>query len=133
MSWMLDTNITIQIIRGRSPHLISRLTGHSVGDVLISAISVAELWFGVARSQYVEQNARALEQFLLPIEVVPFDERAAIFYGRVRAGLARQGMPIGPLDTLIAAHALSLDAVLVTNNVNEFSRVPGLRVEDWTV
>jgi tRNA(fMet)-specific endonuclease VapC len=132
MTWMLDTNIIIQIIRGRSPRLLERLTSHAVGEVLLSTISVAELWCGVAKSQHVAQNTLALEQFLLPLEIVPFDEGAARCYGPLRAALAAQGTPIGPLDTLIAAHALSLNATLVTNNRSEFGRVAGLRVEDWT-
>jgi tRNA(fMet)-specific endonuclease VapC len=101
--------------------------------VLISSISVAELWYGVAESRQAAQNAHALEQFLLPLLPAPFDERAAVVYGRIRADLNQRGTPIGPLDTLIAAHALSMEAVLVTNNVGEFSRVVGLKLEDWTI
>jgi len=131
MTWMLDTNIAIQIIRSKPPQLLARLTAHAVGEVLISSISAAELWFGVAKSREVQQNARALEQFLMPLEVAPFDERAASAYGPLRAELERQGRPIGPLDTLIAAHALSLGATLVTSDLQEFARVSGLRIEDW--
>jgi len=131
MTWMLDTNIAIQVIRHKPPQLLARLTAHAVGEVLISSISVAELWFGVAKSREAQRNTHALEQFLVPLQVVPFDERAARAYGPLRAELERQGRPIGPLDTLIAAHALSLGATLVTSNLQEFFRVPGLRVEDW--
>jgi tRNA(fMet)-specific endonuclease VapC len=132
MIWMLDTNIAIEVIRGKSAGLLARLTAHRVGDLCLSSISVAELWYGVAKGQQAAQNTSALESFLRPLVVAPFDERAAAMYGRVRAELARRGAPIGPLDTLIAAHALSLEATLVTNNVSEFSRVSGLSLEDWT-
>jgi tRNA(fMet)-specific endonuclease VapC len=131
MIWMLDTNVAIQIIRYKPSQLLAKLTSHTVGEVLISSVSVAELWFGVAKSREPQRNGQALEQFLLPLEVVPFDERAAKVYGPLRAELERQGKLIGPLDTLIAAHALSLGATLVTSNLQEFARVPGLRVEDW--
>ena len=131
MIWMLDTNVAIQIIRYKPSQLLAKLTSHTVGEVLISSVSVAELWFGVAKSREPQRNGQALEQFLLPLEVVPFDERAAKVYGPLRAELERQGKLIGPLDTLIAAHALSLGATLVTSNLQEFVRVPGLRVEDW--
>lgn len=132
MSWMLDTNVAIQIIRERPQSVLARLALHRPGDVLISSISVAELYHGAAKSQKRAQNESALEQFLIPLEIVPFDLAAAAAYGPVRAALERDGTPIGPLDTLIAAHALSRRAVLVTNNMGEFQRVPGLVVEDWS-
>jgi tRNA(fMet)-specific endonuclease VapC len=119
---MRDTNIAIAMIRHKPPRLLSHLTEHALGDLLISAISVAELHLGVAKSQQVLQNERALEQFLVPLGIAAFDERAAQTYGRLRAELERRGTPIGPLDTLIAAHALGWGAVLVTNNVSEFAR-----------
>jgi tRNA(fMet)-specific endonuclease VapC len=132
MIWLLDTNIAIHIIRSKAPRVLARLTAHALGEVAISSISVAELRYGVAKSQHAAQNERALEQFLTPLEVLAFDEQAALVYGRVRAELERQGTPIGPLDTLIAGHALSLGAILVTNNRSEFARVGGLALEDWT-
>ncbi len=89
-----------------------------------------ELHFGVAKSGST-RNLRALEKFLAPLDVLPFDEAAMRKYGKVRAHLERKGTPIGALDTLIAAHALALDVVLVTNNLREFKRVPGLRLENW--
>ena len=92
---------------------------------------MAELQYGVWKSQYREQNQRALSQFLIPLVIADFDEQAASVYGKVRATLEAQGTPIGSLDTLIAAHALSLNVTLVTNNIREFSRVPGLRLENW--
>lgn len=112
--------------------MLGRLTAYRAGEVLVSSVTAAELWYGVERSQHRLQDEKALRQFLMPLDVVPFDEEAAAFYGGVRASLERDGTPVGPLDTMIAAHALSLGAVLVTNNMREFSRVQGLHVEDWT-
>jgi tRNA(fMet)-specific endonuclease VapC len=108
------------------------LTRLEVGDVGISVITVAELSYGAEKSQRPEENLRALEQFLLPFVVVDFGSAAASAYRRVRAHLERRGTPIGSMDVLIAAHALSLEATIVTNNGREFQRVPGLSVEDWS-
>lgn len=132
MILLLDTNICIHLIRGRLPGVLERFEGFSVGELGISSITIAELYFGVERSSHPERNMRALEQFLLPLEVANFDARAALAYGRIRADLQSRGTPIGPLDTLIAAQAVALNLTLVSNNVGEFSRVPGLEVEDWT-
>ncbi len=91
----------------------------------------AEVVHGVIKSGS-ERNQRALEMFLSPLDILPFEEKAIWEYGRVRSGLEQIGQPIGALDTMIAAHALSIDAILVTNNTREFSRVHGLRLENWT-
>lgn len=133
MRWMLDTDICIALIKGRSDRVIKKLRGKSVGQVGLSSITLAELQFGVARSAQPRMAADALFEFLLPLDIAAFDAEAAQEYGLVRAALAAKGTPIGPQDTLIAAHARSLDAVLVTHNTREFDRVPGLRVEDWLV
>ena len=132
MILLLDTNMCIHLIRGRSPGVLRRFEGYAVGEVGVSSVTVAELYFGVSKSRYPEENRQALEQFLLPLEVAGFDEGAAVAYGRVRAGLEARGTPIWPLDTLIAAQAVALDLTLVTNNPREFARVSGLKVEDWT-
>lgn len=129
--WMLDTDICIALIKRQPRELIGRLQRHKPGDVAISSITLSELSFGVAKSSQPEKNQAALEQFLLPLDVLAFDDIAATCYGHVRAGLERTGTPIGPLDTLIASHALSINATVVTNNVREFSRVTKLRVENW--
>jgi tRNA(fMet)-specific endonuclease VapC len=131
MNLMLDTNICIYIIKQRPPEVLTRFKGYVVGDIAVSSITVAELQFGVQRSQTPERNQPALDQFLMPLAVVGFDQAAAVAYGQVRTSLERNGRPIGPLDTLIAAHALSLKLTLVTNNVAEFARVPGLKVINW--
>ena len=131
MRYLLDTNICIYLIRKKPPQVLRKFSTYSVGEVAISSITVAELQFGVQKSQYPSQNQRALEQFLVPLTIVDFDYKAAIAYGGVRATLESQGTPIGPLDTLIAAHALSLNVTLVTNNIREFSRVPDLKLANW--
>jgi tRNA(fMet)-specific endonuclease VapC len=129
--WMLDTDICIALIKRQSPELITKLKKHKPGEVAISSITLAELHFGVSKSAQPEKNRAALDQFLLPLEVLTFDDRSAECYGHVRATLEVAGTPIGPLDTLIASHALSIGATIVTNNVREFSRVRGLRVQNW--
>jgi tRNA(fMet)-specific endonuclease VapC len=132
MRYMLDTNICIHIIRQKPLTLVSKLTSLPAADVVISSITLSELEYGVAKSSTPQQNRQALDTFLVPITVLDFDYDSAIIYGGVRAGLEKRGTKIGPLDTLIAAHALSRKLTLVTNNVREFQRVPGLIVEDWS-
>lgn len=129
--WLLDTNICIYLIKKRPQRLLARLRETDIDRVSVSAITVAELQYGVAKSARPEQNALALGALLAPLRVEPFDDAAATVYGAVRAGLERAGTPIGSLDLLIAAHALALDRALVTNNAREFERVAGLRVENW--
>ena len=131
MKVLLDTNICIYLIKQELPHVEERFATLSFGDVGVSSITVAELQYGVQKSHYPERNRQALEQFLMPLLIADFDNRAAEVYGSVRTALERQGTPIGPMDTLIAAHALSLDVTLVTNNEREFTRVPGLKVANW--
>jgi len=133
VKWLLDTNVCIAVIRQRPESALRRLRGKQVGQVGLSTITLAELEFGAAKSQQPARARAALREFLLPLEVVPFDEAAADAYGTVRAAMEKKGRPIGPLDTLIAAHALALGTVLVTNNTREFRRVPGLSVEDWSL
>ncbi|MBI5904622.1 MAG: type II toxin-antitoxin system VapC family toxin [Deltaproteobacteria bacterium] len=132
MKFLLDTNVCIDMIRGRPGRILSRLRRCRPGDVGISSITLAELWHGVAKSRNPEGNAAALEGFLLPLEVLDFGEEAALAYGSVRASLEKTGTPIGSMDTLIAAHAASLGATVVTSNTREFRRVRSLDVVDWT-
>ena len=127
---MLDTNICIYAIKQRPPEVLAALRAQEVAGLGLSSVTVAELGFGVAKSGSA-RNQRALEQFLEPLEIADFDRSAALVYGRLRAALEASGTPIGPLDTQIAAHALALGVTLVSNNQREFSRVPGLRLEDW--
>jgi tRNA(fMet)-specific endonuclease VapC len=129
---MLDTDACIAVIKKHSAAL-KKLRGKSVGQVGISSITLSELAFGAARSNRPSDAREALEEFLLALEIAPFDERAAMSYGDVRASLERCGRPIGPLDTLIGSHAHALDVILVTHNTREFSQIEGLRLEDWTI
>ena len=130
---MLDTNICIYIIKQKPPEVLKRFLDYQVGEIAISAVTLAELRYGVAKSRYREKNATALDEFILPLEVLPFGEEATKSYGEIRAALEKAGTPIGSMDLMIAAHAVSLDITLVTNNTREFSRVAGLEVADWTV
>ncbi len=128
---MLDTDTCIALIKRQPETALRRLRSKAVGQVGISALTLAELANGVARSSRPRENLDALQEFVLPLDVADFDSNAALTYGQVRAALEGRGRPIGPMDTLIAAHALSLDATIVTHNLREFSRIPDLRVEDW--
>jgi tRNA(fMet)-specific endonuclease VapC len=131
MRYMLDTNICIYLIKRRPPAVIDRFLRCDVGQVAISSVTLAELQYGVAKSQFPKKNAEALQAFLLPLEILPFDDAAGAAYGPIRVDLEKRGVSIGAMDLLIAAHALSLDITLVTHNTREFSRVHGLRVESW--
>jgi tRNA(fMet)-specific endonuclease VapC len=131
MRLLLDTNICIYLIKEKPPEVLQKFKTYSVGEIGVSSVTVAELQFGVQKSLNPSQNQGALEQFLVPLTIADFDYKAAVVYGEIRATLEAQGRSIGPLDTLIAAHALSLNLTLVTNNIREFSRVPNLKVVNW--
>ena len=131
MRFMLDTNVCIDLIRRRSAEILGHLQRASPGDVCVSAITLSELEYGVARSSAPDRNRLALAEFMTPITVLPYSDLAAPVYGRIRAHLDAKGSGIGPLDTLIAAHALAAGLTLVTNNESEFRRVPGLNVVNW--
>jgi len=133
MKALLDTDTCIDLIRSRNPGILRHLEQHSPGDIAISSITLAELEFGVSKSAQPAKNRAALDLFLTPLELAPFDSAAARAYGDIRAALERKGSRIGPLDTLIGAHALSLGVTLVTHNTREFASIPGLHVADWTV
>lgn len=131
MKLMLDTNTCIALIKRRPIHAIQKFSEYQIGDIGISAVTLAELRYGISKSQHQAKNQAALDEFLLPLEIAPFDEQATVAYGTLRAMLEKQGTPIGPLDTMIAVHALSLEVTLVTNNTREFNRVPDLPITDW--
>lgn len=131
MKYLLDTNICIYLIKKKPLEVIERFESESIGDIGISTITVSELNYGVEKSQHREQNRAALELFMLPLVIAEFDHKATLVYGKIRTALESAGTPIGPLDTLIASHAVSLGSTLITNNEKEFNRVAGLRVENW--
>ena len=131
MLCMLDTDICIYLIKRKPIHVLERLKTFRPAEVTVSSATVAELQYGVYKSSRPERNQEALAEFLLPLEVVSFDESAAAHYGEIRTDLERKGTIIGAMDLFIAAHARSLSLTLVTNNIHEFQRVPGLRAENW--
>ncbi len=132
MTYLLDTDTCIYIIKRRPESVIKRFEHEvDIRNVGVSSITAAELHFGAEKSGFGERSLRALSLFLSSLTIHPFAETAAPAYAQLRAKLERQGAPIGPLDTLIAAHALSLNATLVTNNTREFARVPDLPLENW--
>lgn len=131
MRFLLDSNICIYALKHRPPEVLERLRLVGRAAVGISVITLLELRLGAEKSQAAAATHAKLDRFLVPIHILPFEEEAALTAARIRAHLERQGRPIGDLDNLIAAHALSLGLVLVTNNVREFERVPGLSLENW--
>ncbi|MBD2597141.1 type II toxin-antitoxin system VapC family toxin [Nostoc spongiaeforme FACHB-130] len=131
MRYLLDTNICIYLIKQKPQKVLDKFQTISISDVGVSSITVAELKYGVAKSQQQEKNSNALLQFLLPLEIVDFNQASATIYGSIRNDLESRGVIIGAMDLLIAAHALSLGVILVTNNIREFSRIPHLLLENW--
>lgn len=131
--YLLDTNTCIFIKNERPATTLQKLREviRTKKKVFLSSISVAELQYGVYNSQNVERNRIALVEFLAPFDILEFDDTDAEVFGKIRADLKKQGKIIGPYDMLIAAQALSRGLVLVTNNVGEFDRISGLRIEDW--
>lgn len=132
--YLLDTNICVYTMNQHPEQVIRKVTdvteaGHMLG---ITTVTLHELWFGVHNSGRIAFNTRRLQDLVNALDVYPFDDAAAEVSAELRAGLKAKGTPIGGYDVMIAGHALSLDAVLVTNNTREFSRVTGLRLEDWT-
>jgi len=131
MNYLLDTNICIYIINKKPSSVIKHIQSKQPEQVAISTITQAELEYGIARSRNVDQNRVALLEFLFPFLLIDFDQMAAVQYGLIRASLEARGKPIGSLDMLLAAQAMSRDLILVTNNEKEFHRVEGLKLENW--
>lgn len=131
MRFLLDTNICIYIINRKPRSVIERLRSRQPYDVAVSTITIAELEYGISRSNSPDRNRFALLEFLIPFLILDFDQLAAVNYGSIRCSLEAEGRPIGPMDLLLAAQAKSRDLILVTNNEREFNRVTGLKVENW--
>jgi tRNA(fMet)-specific endonuclease VapC len=129
--YMLDTDISSYILKNRDPNLRVRLNRLAMDQVSVSVVTKAELLYGVQRSTSAKINRKIVDAFLTHLTVLSWNGEAAEHYAQIRAALDRKGTPIGNLDTMIAAHARSLGAIIVTNNVRHFKKVPGLKVENW--
>ena len=129
--YLLDTNICIYLIKKKPKTVLERLKKCSLDQIFISSITYAELEYGVAKSSNPEKNAAALQEFLIPFQVLPWDSKAAQFDGHIRAFLEKKGTPIGVHDEMISAHALSLEMTLVSNNIKHFKRIPEISIENW--
>jgi len=129
--YLLDTNICIYIIKKKPESVFNKFKECEPGSIAISSVTLAELQYGINKSSSPEKNQKALDQFLLPLDIIDFNASAAIEYGLIRANLEKKGTPIGALDLLIAAHAKSIGVTIITNNVKEFSRVDSLAIENW--
>lgn len=131
MKYMLDTNICIYVIKKKPKKVFKIFQSLNVGDVCISTITFAELQYGIYKSQQKERNKIALVNFLAPIEIIPFSDKSAVQYGEIRSDLENRGQIIGAYDLLIAAHALSENLILITNNIKEFKKIPKLCLQNW--
>ena len=129
--YLLDTNVCIRLLNKSHVNIVEHFRRHLPGEIFLCSIVKAELLYGARHSQHVEVNLQLLQQFFGPLTSLAFDDRCAEEAGMIRADRAAQGAPIGPNDLLIAATARAYDVVLVTHNTREFSRVTGLRIEDW--
>ena len=133
MKYLLDTNICIYIINEKPEKVLKKFEQYPVHEFGISSVTHAELQYGVEKSKKKKTNQDALDEFLLPLAILPFHGKKLVTcYGEIRASLESKGRTIGPLDMLIAAHALSLDLTIISNNIKEFSRIPKLKSENWT-
>ena len=129
--YLLDTNICIYIIKKKPFEIFQKFKNFEIGYLKISSITVAELYFGAYNSQNIEKNLKIVENFLLPFEIIEFDEKSAKHYAKIKADLRKKGQIIGELDMQISAVALSHQLNVVTNNEKEFKRVKNLKVENW--
>jgi tRNA(fMet)-specific endonuclease VapC len=131
MNYCLDTNICIYFLKGTFPALLPKVLSVNPNNIIVPAIVKAELLCGAEKSQRTKDNILKITAFLMPFEIKAFDDSAAVQYSKIRASLEKAGTPIGPNDLIIAAIALAGDYTLVTNNMKEFERIPGLRLENW--
>lgn len=133
MKYLLDTNICIYIMNKRPIEVIEKCRQCEPGEIGISSVTLSELQYGVSKSDQRTKNKLRLDDFLVPFEILAYDQGAANVYGDIRFQLEKKGTSIGPLDMLIAAHAISQDLILITNNEKEFRRVKKLKVENWAL
>jgi len=129
--YLLDTNICIYIIKKKPVDVLKTLKTKSKKDIYISSITIAELEYGVAKSQFPEKNKIALIEFLSIFNILPFDDNDAVYFGIIKTELEKKGKIIGPMDLLLAAQAKTKQLILVTNNTKEFERVEGIKIENW--
>ena len=130
--YLLDTNICIYIIKKKPANVLKILKTKIKKDIFISAITVAELEYGVAKSSYPEKNKISLIEFLSIFTILNFDDNDAVEFGMIKSNLSKKGILIGPMDLLISAQAKSKELILVTNNVKEFERVKSIKIENWS-
>ncbi|MEA5512087.1 type II toxin-antitoxin system VapC family toxin [Crocosphaera sp. UHCC 0190] len=129
--YMLDTNICIYIIKKRPSTVLTRFQTISSEDLYISVMTVAELQYGVEKSNAKNKNQEILDDFISRLQVLPWEETAVQYYSKIRNYLEAKGTPIGNMDMLIAAHCQTENYILITNNIREFERIPDLKVENW--
>ena len=129
--FLIDTNICIYIMNNHPPEVIQKCRQIGVGNISVSSITVSELQYGVYKSKQIKSNIKRLDEFLSPFNILAYDENASNCYGKIRSHLEKNGAVIWPLDMLIAAHALSENLTLITNNEKEFKRVKSLKVKNW--
>ncbi|MHB0991308.1 MAG: type II toxin-antitoxin system tRNA(fMet)-specific endonuclease VapC [Burkholderiales bacterium] len=133
MIYLLDTNVCIHLLNEKHPVILQHFRQHKPADIVLCSVVKAELLYGARRSQRPQANLQRLKVFFDPLQSLPFNDDCAEHYGQIHASLLTQGNPIGPNDTLIASVARSHGVILVTHNTGEFSRVDGLRLEDWEI
>lgn len=133
MIYLLDTNVCVTFLRGKDARLIQRVQSHKPDKIGLCSVIIAELSYGASVSNRPQTHQAEIEVFAQPYISLPFDDDAAWLFGTLRGDLKKQGTPVGPLDLMIAAIALTHKLILVTHNTTEFSRVPGLSLEDWQI
>jgi tRNA(fMet)-specific endonuclease VapC len=131
MIYLLDTNTCIYFLNKSSEKIVSQFKRLSPSEINLASITVAELFYGAEKSKAKKKNWAIIENFVSNFEIVPFDEKSCAIYARIRASLEKSGLPIGPMDLLIASISLANNYILVTNNIKEFRRIKGLKIENW--
>lgn len=131
MLYLLDTNTCIYFLNRSSERIISQFKKYSPSEILLSSITVAELFYGAEKSKARKKNWAIVEEFVSNFDIVSFDEKSCQTYAKTRASLEKSGLPIGPMDLLIASISIANNYILVTNNIKEFRRIKGIKLENW--